>query len=354
MLTSGPSWHHPVVGGRSLLASLAGATLAACAGLPPHLADPRTHPDFPPSTHLTAVGRSRQSAKDAEADARRAIVERIRSEISTRSESVEREERDGDHVSSSASYLSAIRSEATFPHGELIRVEQGLGAEVGGTHHAFAHASVAELARVLGEDVEDAAVRFRGAVAAALDTDTLPAFTAAYRRAMAEHATLAARVLELATITGRSPRSTAEDVRRYRALLDAREQRLSSVRVAVTAALGDDPDGGRLQGLAARALSRLGLAAMGGTCTAGLSLTLTHRTSCERRSLCHHCALVLHVSFGPCGGAPQVEDELRDPAWRGASPRSETEALTAAWAAVEGEVLAARLRAALGVSLPLE
>jgi hypothetical protein len=331
-------------------------TLTACAGtLAPHLLDPRTHPDYPPDRFLTAVGRSARSATEAEADARRVIAERIRSDIVSLSESVEREASQDGKVSASAAYLLTVRSEARFSHGELIRVDQGLGASHGGEYHAFAYASVAELARVLSSTYETQATDFRAAVRAAEGAGSLPEFAAAYQQGRAAYVALARTAFEHRAVTGRDLRAFGDDSQAHRALGEARARRVSGVRVAPRVDGLEAADGSRLEGLFGRALASLGVAVDAGACDGALALAVRAAPDCARRSLGHHCALTLRAALGPCGAAQSwVSAELSDPAWKAASVRSEAEARAALWATVGPEAIARQLRTAMGAALPLE
>jgi hypothetical protein len=330
--------------------------LAACAGsLPAHLVDPKIHPDYPPDRFLTAVGRSARSATEAEADARRVIAERIRSDIVSLSESVERETSQDGKVSSSAAYLLTVRSEARFSHGELIRVEQGLGARHAGEYHAFAYASLAELSRVLSSTYESQATAFRASVRAAEGAGSLPEFAAAYQSAQATYVELARTAFEHRAVAGRDLRAFAADTQARRALGEARVRRVSTVRVAPRVDGLDAADRSRLEGLFGRALASLGVSVDAGACEGALALSVRAAPDCGRRSLGHHCGLSLRATLGPCGSPePWVSAELTDPAWKGASVRNEDEARAALWATVGSEALARQLRAAMSAALPLE
>jgi hypothetical protein len=330
--------------------------MAACAGtLPAHLVDPKTHPDYPPERFLTAIGRSVRSANEAEADARRVIAERIRSDIVSLSESVEREGSQDGKVSSSTAYLLSVRSEARFSHGELIRVDQGLGARHDGEYHAFAYASVAELSRVLSSAYDAQATAFRAAARSAESAGSLPEYAAAYQLARAAYLALARTAFEHRAVTGRDPRAFGDDTLAHRALGEGRARRLSGIRVAPRVDGLEAADRSRLEGLFARALASLGVAVEAGACEGALALAVRAAPDCSRRSLGHHCGLSLRAALGPCGASePWLSMELTDPAWKGASVRNEGEARTALWATVGPEDLARQLRAAMSSALPLE
>jgi hypothetical protein len=338
-----------------LARALPALLLAACAGaLPAHLADPRAHPSYPPSRFLTAVGRSPRSAAEAEADARRVIVERIRAEIVSLSESMEREQRDGDQVTSSASYLVSVRTKARFSHGELIRIDQSLSARHDGQEHAFAYAEIAELVRVLGQEYETEAAAFRSAVRAAEAAADLPAFAAAYQEAQRRYASLAPKAFELRAVAQKEHGPFASDTQLHWRLLEQRRQRLSATRVSAQVEVSD-ADTAKLEGLVTRALAGLGVTATVGACTEGLALKVAAAPACGRGSFGHRCTLSLSGALGPCG-AQQVwtEADLSDPSFKGASPKGEPEARAIMWTNVTADALATRLRAGLGAALPLE
>lgn len=188
----------------------------------------------------------------------------------------------------------------------------------------------------------------------------MPAFSSAYRSAAARYAALARKALEIRAITKRDHEPYAGDAATERGLIEERGRRLAAVRVAVSVEMAAELAGGseavRLEGALTRALSGLGVTATSGrACGRELALVVRAQPACGRGSFGHSCALGLSADLRPCGsGSPWAVGDLADPGFRGASPRAETDAREAMWAAVSEDALAARLGAALGSALPLD
>ncbi len=336
----------------------------AAAPLPEHLSDSTSHPTYPPSSYLTAVGQSGRSMAEAEARARAAVAEQIRSEIRSVAASFEQELRVGSAVGSSGAVSLRVEVRSEFSRAELLRVDPKLSARHDGQYLAFAYGSRRELSAALGEAYETAAVPFRRAVAEAERAPELLAFVAAYRTALRTHP--GPLGLELAAVAGGSPAAVKLDLERLRALLELRSARLAAVQVAVQVAARADgragegdaspPEAsGHLEGLLARALVRLGVVASPGACAAGLALTVEASPRCGQGSFGHRCQLGLLADLRPCGGAtPWARADLSDPSFAGASPRGQDDARAKMWNKVSEESLAARLGVGLGAALPLE
>ena len=164
------------------------------------------HPDCPPGANVVAAGSSDEKAAEAANAARAGVVKQIRSTIQVEVKRVMEVVSDGSDASVSRSLSQATREEATFDHGELVRLVEGPTLHQG-SYYALACLNRAEAHQAILGDIEKDLALFEDhsqRAFSALEATDNRGFTDGYRAAMT-HAVPALRGLALASaLTGPS------------------------------------------------------------------------------------------------------------------------------------------------------
>lgn len=223
---------------------------------------------YPMKQYITAWGYSKNSAHEAELDAKARISEQIASRIQAETKSVATAQMENSVVTDSQYLESSVNSVTSFDRAELIQCivdEHPLRQEA--EYRAFGYLSRVTLGTELAQEYLDYAVVFRTGFAHARAAFPSPMeFTPAWHTARSGFRNMVKVVGEYQAVTGLQPASWTDDRAQFQEMAEMRSELLGQVEIAVQLQDVAELDTEAIAAAINGALSRLGLKASGGTC----------------------------------------------------------------------------------------
>jgi hypothetical protein len=329
--------------------------LSACSTgkeLPPHLSNPSLHPQYPPSSYITAVGVSTEGTREAELDAKTRVAEQITSKIKAATTMTMRETNHEGMVD----VYSKVQTSTAFGHAEMIRIDSTSLLQANDVFYAFAYLSRRELSEALQSEYEGAARVFRRNAAAALQADDPLRFTTAYRQAHAAFIKLVPTAFRIQAARGKPFRPFADDEKMCLELETLRIRLLRGLRISIEIEEGMEGKTREVVAMALTgALANLGLNASQGPCgPEGYSLKAKVHTTCDRGRFGPACTMTLTGTLTNCDTNGVVAElDLSHPDFKGWHTRDEDKAMAALLDQVTASRLTSILEEALKPMLPI-
>jgi len=333
-----------------------GVLLVGCAGSRP---DPARSPApgdvegwaraLPRSTYLTAWGSSTESSREAGLDAQAQVAAQVSSSLTAETTSIARAVMHDTEITDFQELVSEVRTTTRFEHAELIRLVEPTRHEVGGEHRVLAALRRSDLARVLQEDYDTAAVGFRSS-AAGLDAAAgdLPGWTSAWARCRRSFASLVAAAAETRTGAGVDPFGFGADRATWERAHAARDSVLRDLDVVIDLAAHPEIDGDELGSRLRAGFAHLGVRAATAECRPGAVRLRLVPELVWTRIIGSVVSLELRGTVGPCSGDDWSEAVIAGPALRGEGRDPVADML----GGLTPEALAPELREALGHVIP--
>ena len=286
--------------------------------------NPGLHPRCAGDAALCAIGEGSTLAA-AERAARKALVPKIRSKIKVEFRSEMSYARSGEKTALSEAVVERILEEASFDHGECLKVPAAGAWRRGDIHFALAYLDAPCAEGVLGEAFQDAEARLyraRALAGRAHRAKDPAAFTPPYREALAAGVAAAARAWEYHGALGRPCPGYPELKATLREVDDEAAELIHGLRIHI----GAVPMGGRSTGSgraqkglkALTDLFRITLSEMGinadacGDCPCNgpldHRLEIRYDESCKSGYVGICCALSISASLIRCAEGSKVFD----------------------------------------------